>query len=234
MHNQLKKLLLASEAGDFNFRINTSFLSEEEALIANAINEAVIGYQKHFEQSNDLKNDQLATLTQEISAATAIMNSDIDKLLISSDLLKKDSDLNLSLVHESEEEVKGIMTIAKNIEQIALKIRLISLNASVEAAHAGIHGKGFSFLAEEIKTLSDNVTEQAKLIDEKSLATKNTATKITKEMLHTASLISKDEEFVIEMKNTVEALNKIYTELISLLSNSSTKQTNNSLNRKRV
>ncbi|UWQ18216.1 methyl-accepting chemotaxis protein [Jannaschia sp. M317] len=46
------------------------------------------------------------------------------------------------------------------IEEIARTVRLISLNARVEAARAGDHGRAFGVIAEEIKALAEQ-TEQA-------------------------------------------------------------------------
>lgn len=48
-------------------------------------------------------------------------------------------------------QIEGIL---KSIEDISMHTTILSLNASVEAAHAGIHGQGFSVVASNIKELA--------------------------------------------------------------------------------
>jgi ferredoxin len=48
------------------------------------------------------------------------------------------------------------------IEKIAMQINIISLNASIEAAKAGVHGRSFSVVAEEIRRLAQSSNNSAK------------------------------------------------------------------------
>lgn len=49
-------------------------------------------------------------------------------------------------------QIEGIL---KSIENISMQTTILSLNASIEAARAGAHGKGFSVVAGSIKDLSE-------------------------------------------------------------------------------
>lgn len=64
------------------------------------------------------------------------------------------------------ERTKDIGAIVKTINAIATQTKLLSLNASIEAAHAGEHGKGFATVAEEIRQLSASTAKETAQIQE--------------------------------------------------------------------
>ena len=112
------------------------------------------------------------------------------------DSMKLSHDKILSLKKKSE----SIIEFVKVIQNIALQTNMLAINASIEAAHAGDVGKGFSVVADGIRELSKSSSESAQSIE-------NTIQDIIALVQETISSFSTTEEDLeVGTKNISELL----------------------------
>lgn len=115
-------------------------------------------------------NDELMRVFQDLFENIEIVKQETEQIQQESskssqemtDVSKRMEDLN-QMNHNITQAMQAInQSIAKynemtqNVEKIAGKINLLSLNAAIEAARAGEAGRGFAVVASSIRELSDN------------------------------------------------------------------------------
>lgn len=112
-----------------------------------------------------------------------------------------------------EKQSDAIIEIVEAINEIADQTRLLSLNASIEAARAGAYGRGFSVVADEIRKLSEQSSGEAGRIGE-------IVERIRQSTQETASVATKANDIVTKQEDTLnetlEAFNGINTHVSKL------------------
>ena len=105
-------------------------------------------------------SENIANISGIASQQRAGMNSIIHDLDSQMELMRKLVD-DVNQVKESSDKVSNFVQAVNNI---AAQTGLLAMNASIEAAHAGSLGKGFSVIAQEIRKLSEETTKNAQNI----------------------------------------------------------------------
>jgi methyl-accepting chemotaxis protein len=181
--------------------------AEQVALSAQALSQGAV------EQSSSV--EELSATIEEISekikinAQSAAFASDKainmgDEIDLSNEGMKE----MVVAMTEINNRSKEISKIIKTIEDIAFQTNILALNASVEAAHAGPAGKGFSVVADEVRNLANKSAEAAKnstiLIDDNM----NAVSKGNILVQQTAMALS---SVVLSSQNIANTINEIST-----------------------
>jgi len=125
---------------------------------------------------------------------TLVNNTEnIDLLTESSEAGRVDLQKVSADIQEIAQESESLMQINRVMQNIASQTNLLSMNAAIEAAHAGETGKGFAVVADEIRKLAEDSSIQSKTI---SAALKKIKTMIDD--------ITKSTSAVLERFETIE------------------------------
>jgi len=213
-----------------NIKNGTTSLLEESKKMDENVSENVASIEEITANINSIQ-DQINEQVAMVEESTAAITEMIASLQNVDGITRKKTESVLRLVAAIEggnnasnetdikfqidviDKIDGISDMADSIQAIAAQTNLLSMNAAIEAAHAGDAGKGFAVVADEIRKLADTASKSSSEI-----------TKTIKEIadgIEGTGVVAqkKKDAFVImnqEIKETKNAFDEIATSVHEL------------------
>jgi methyl-accepting chemotaxis protein len=175
--------------------------SEDSELVSQSMQEM---HHSVNEISNSAALASQATSDAEIEAQQSL--EILSKSMAASQALNIEIKGASSVIHKLAEDTQNVNTILDVITAIAAQTNLLALNAAIEAARAGEHGRGFAVVADEVRGLASRTSKSTTEIRELLTALTEAATASVDSMESASAQAERNEEYAAQTGESVQKI----------------------------
>jgi methyl-accepting chemotaxis protein len=176
--------------------------------IVNNLDEQIIIQSEYVAKSSQAIESMLQNIR--LVSETLLKNTNnIAVLTSSSEVGRRDLQKVSDELEQIAKESEGIVAINSVMETIASQTNLLSMNAAIEAAHAGESGKGFAVVAGEIRKLAESSGQQSKTTADMLKKIKSSIDAIVKSMAVVFDRFESIEQEIKTVSHQEESINSM-------------------------
>jgi methyl-accepting chemotaxis protein len=156
-----------------------SSISSDSTDTIKFLEEAGIATTNITESFDKIKSEsvQMSSLSNQVEVLSEENNKIMNEVVAEMEAISDATKDSKGIIHKMENKSGEISVLLENIKSVSEQTNMLALNASIESARAGEHGKGFSVVAAEIRGLAEtsqsSVKDIVKIINEVLEDTRN-------------------------------------------------------------
>ncbi|WBW94690.1 methyl-accepting chemotaxis protein [Oceanirhabdus sp. W0125-5] len=164
---------------------------------------------------NDILNntENLNNEIHELNTKTVESINELNKLSSTSDENAELSQIIQNVINSMNKKLNDIKDSITTIGEIASKTNMLALNAAIESARAGEAGRGFSVVADEIRTLAEQTSHFTNIIytkiDEIDIEASNASTAASKNIIVSSDNLNITNTAVSDIKSLSFSLDNL-------------------------